>query len=98
MALVAGNTVTTAGTGGSDHIHLDAGEWIATVVWAGSAGDADLQCSPDATNWFDVEDSNGVVNFTADGARRIPGSLRYRMDVTTHTSAATLTAFKYREQ
>ena len=96
MAAATGNTVTTTGTGGSDHLTLGAGDYVLTITWAGSAGDADLQCSGDGTTFIDVLDApNGnVVNYTAAGAVRVSGGMRYRLDVTTHTSAATMTAHR----
>lgn len=95
MAEASGYTVTTTGTGGSDHISLPpGGDYVMTVTWAGSAGDADLQCSSDASSWIDVTDSSGVVNITAAKAVRVAGGLKYRLDVNTHTSAATMVANK----
>jgi hypothetical protein len=96
MAAAAGNTVTTTGTGASDHLTLGQGEHVLTIAWAGSAGDADLQVSGDGTTFIDVLDApNGsVVNYTANGAVRVAGGMRYRLDVNTHTSAATMTAHR----
>ncbi len=94
MAEASGHTITTSGTGGSDHIRLGQGDWVLTTTWAAAAGNADLQCSGDGTNFVDVLDApNGsVVNITAAHAVRVAGGLSYRLDVNTHTSAATLTA------
>ena len=96
MALVTTNKVTTSGTGGSDHFLLanNGQDWTITVTWAGSAGDADLQFSPDQSAWGDVRDSSGVVNITANYAVRVPGGLSYRLDVNTHTSVATMLAIQ----
>lgn len=84
--------ITTTGTGGSQEIDLPPlGDFHLSVKWAGSAGDADLQINCGA-GWIDVEDSSGVVNITADKVIRVGGGARYRLDVNTHTSAATLLA------
>jgi hypothetical protein len=91
MALATGNTVTTTGTGGSDYVALGQGEYVCQVVWAGSAGDLDLQAG-DGTNFTDVLDASGnVVNITSSYATVVVGGMSYRADVNTHTSAATLT-------
>lgn len=96
MAEATGNRVTTTGTGGSDHLTLTQGEHALTITWAGSAGDADLQCSGDGTTFIDVLDAvaGSVINIAANRAMRVAGGLRYRLDVNTHTSAATMTAHR----
>lgn len=85
-------SITTTGTGGSDPVTLPSGgDWHLSVTWAGSAGDADLQIDC-GDGWVDVTDAAGVVNITANKVVRVGGGSDYRLDVTTHTSAATLTA------
>lgn len=92
MALVTGTQITTAGTGASDHVALkDGTDYVCLIVWAGSAGDLDLQVG-DGTSFTDVLDSAGsVVNVTSSYAVKVPGGMNYRVDVNTHTSAATIT-------
>lgn len=87
-------SITTTGTGASNSIRLPGGgDWVLVVTWAGGAGDADLQCSYDGTNFVDVENSSeSVVNITSNKAIRVSGSLYYRLNVNTHTSAATVNA------
>lgn len=93
MAESALPSVTTSGTGGSDHLSLGSGyDWMVEVTWAGSAGDADLQGRYGQDTFIDIEDSAGVVNITANKSIIVPGGGDIRLDVTTHTSAATMTA------
>lgn len=84
-------TITTSGTGFSDHIRLGSGRYALMITWAGSAGDADVQVG-DGTTFVDLEDANGVVNVTAAKAIGVAGGMSYRLDVNTHTSAATVIA------
>lgn len=90
MAQASGNTVTTTGTGESDHIVLSPGEHV-LIITASSWGDADLQVGVGST-FVDARDSAGVVNLTANRAVIVPGGVAYRLDVTTHSSAITMTA------
>jgi len=89
-------SVTTSGTGASDYMTLPRGEYVLLFVWAGSAGDADLQVG-NGTNFNDAYDVNGVVNITSDYAVKVPGGMCYQVDVTTHTSALTITAHRVDE-
>ena len=90
MALDPDNSVTTTGTGASDHVQLGEGAYVCQIYWAGSAGDLDLQVG-DGTNWTDALDSTGtVINVTSSYAVVVAGGMAYRADVNTHTSAATL--------
>lgn len=88
------NSITTSGTGGSDSIALSNNDHILIITWAGAAGNADLQAGH-GSNWVDVTDADGVVvNITSDVLYRASGGLSYRLDVNTHTSAATMTAIQ----
>lgn len=93
MAFAPGSALTTTGTGASDHVTLGQGTWVCFITWAGSAGDLDIQVG-DGTTFVDLLDVNGaVVNVTANYAVGVMGGLSYRVDVTTHTSAATITFY-----
>jgi len=85
--------ITTAGTGASAHVVLPKGEYACSVVWAGTPGDLDIQVG-DGTTFADLLDApNGsVVNVIANSSPCIvAGGMSYRVDVTTHTSVATVT-------
>jgi len=91
VAFVAGNQIVTTGTGDSDYVTLGQGEYVCQVVWAGSAGDLDLQVG-DGTSFTDALDYSGaVINITSTYAIGVMGGMSYQADVNTHTSAATLT-------
>ena len=92
MALV--NKITTTGTGqAADFIRTGPGDHVLEFTWAGSAGDADLQNrSNEQAAFRDTFDSAGVVNITANKSVRVSGNQDYSVDVTTHTSALTVTA------
>jgi hypothetical protein len=89
------NKITTTGTGqAADFIRVGPGDHVIEFTWAGSAGDADLQnrISSDSGTFRDTYDSAGVVNITANKSVRVSGNQDYNVDVTTHTSALTVTA------
>ena len=88
------NKLTTTGTGqAADFIRVGPGDHVLEFRWAGSAGDADLQNkSVDSSTFADTYDSAGVVNITANKSVRVSGNQDYSVDVTTHTSALTVTA------
>ena len=90
------STVVTAGTGqAADWITLPPeGDYVLHITWAGSAGDADLTMRPVGGTFRDAYDSAGVVNITANKSVRVSGGCDYSLDVTTHTSAATMVATK----
>lgn len=91
MPQATGNTVTTTGTGASDYIRLRPdGMYAVVVTWAGSAGDADLEVG-DGSNFVTAEDATGAVNITSGKAVTVVGGMCYRLNVTTHTTAATMT-------
>jgi hypothetical protein len=94
MALVESNSLTTTGTGASDWFLTDPGDTYLVVAWAGSAGDTALEVSHDATTWGPVNDAAGAVQITSDYTCIVPGGLYYRLNVTTHASAATMTKHK----
>ena len=97
MAASTTNSITTSGTGASDSIKLGQGDHILIVKWAGSPGSANLQVSGnDADNFVDILDQpNGeIVNFSSSVGLRVSGGVSYRLDVQTHTSAATMIAYK----
>lgn len=88
------NSITTSGTGASDGVILSNNDHVLIITWAGSAGDADLQAGHGAT-FVDVTDQTGaIVNVTSNTIVRVAGGLEYRLDVNTHTSAATMTAIQ----
>lgn len=87
--------ITTTGTGqAADFLRLGPGDHVLEFTWAGSAGDADLQnrTSNDSGTFRDTYDSAGVVNITANKSVRVSGNQDYSVDVTTHTSALSVTA------
>ena len=92
MAQVA--KITTTGTGqAADFLRLGPGDHVLEFRWSGSAGDADLQNkSVDSSTFADTYDSAGVVNITANKSVRVSGNQDYSVDVTTHTSALSVTA------
>jgi hypothetical protein len=88
------NKITTTGTGqAADFIRTGPGDHVLEFTWAGSAGDADLRNrSNEQASFRDTYDSAGVVNITANKSVRVSGNQDYSVDVTTHTSALTVTA------
>lgn len=87
--------ITTTGTGAAaDYISVGPGDHVLEFTWAGSVGDADLQnrATGQGAAFRDTYDSAGVVNITVNKSVRVSGNQDYSVDVTTHTSALTVTA------
>ena len=93
--MAAVQAVLTTGTGQAvDWLTLAEGDHILHITWAGSPGDADVTLRPPNGTFRDAYDSAGVVNITANKSVRVAGGCDYSLDVTTHTSAATMVATK----
>lgn len=98
MAAATGNTIVTSGTGVSDWVDLPPrGSFIAFLSWAGGAGVADIVIGPPGVEpSHDLLDGaphgNGgtKVGIVAAGYAIVPGGCSVALDVSTHTSVATL--------
>ena len=90
---VVGKVITT-GTGvAADSIMAGPGDHVLDITWAGSAGDTGIVSrAPGDTTWIDVEDASGVIAITTNASIRVSGNREYTLDVTTHTSAASMKA------
>jgi hypothetical protein len=87
-------TVITSGTGvATTFLRLGPGDHVLDITWAGGAGDTGIVSRAlGDTRWIDVEDSSGVIAITTDASVRVSGNREYTLDVTTHTSAASMKA------
>lgn len=92
-------SLTTTGTGATtDWIGVGPGEYTLRVRWAGSAGSTRIQerALDSSGAWADVKAPDGTdLDITSNDSLVLPGNADYRLNVTTHTSAATLTATKF---
>jgi hypothetical protein len=88
--------LTTTATGPTaDHIATGPGDQVLSVTWAGSPGSTRIQHRGLGSTlpWIDLKSpSDEDLDITANAAYRVPGNTEYRLNVTTHTSAATLAA------
>ena len=87
-------TITTSGVGLSDKVTLDPGTHLLVVKWAGNPGVADLQVSGDGTTFVPVlADGDEAVVIDMNWSRIAVGGVHYRLNVSKHTSPATLSSF-----
>lgn len=95
------SSLTTTGTGATtDWLGVGPGEYTLRVRWAGSAGSTRIQerALDSSGEWADVKGPDGGdLDITANDSFVLPGNSEYRLNVTTHTSAATLTATKFKD-
>lgn len=70
-------------SGASPSITLEPGLWNLFVTSTGW-GSADVQISHDNNHWFDLEDADGIVNFTADSVQEINGGVLLRLWVNSY--------------
>lgn len=93
--------VTTTGTGATDDwVGVSPGEYVASVEWADSPGVAKIQSRAldGSEAWQDLlSPSLDELSIESNISFIVPGNSEYRLNVTTHTSAATLRIRKVRD-
>lgn len=94
-------SITTTGTGATtDWINTGPGEHVLRVRWAGSPGELTIK-ERDANSsqaWAGVEGPDGsVITVTGNKSIIVAGETDFRLNATTHTSAATLTKKKFKD-